>query len=104
MLISADNLCLVSDLGNIAPSSQFAESKTESKNTHQCIAETLMARLQSFGILRSKLVAPQTNRFIANNNSPLCHQIFDISMAEVKSMIEPHGILNYLCRKPVAFV
>ena len=35
----------------------------------KCIAEPLMPTFRSFGILRSELVAPQTNRFIAYGNT-----------------------------------
>ncbi len=52
----------------------------------------------------SKLVAPQPDRFIADDNPSFSQQIFDISMTEIDSMIEPDGVLNNIRRKSVAFV
>ena len=68
------------------------------------IAETLMSTLQTLGILRSKLVAPQANRFITDDNTSFSQQIFYIPMTEIESMIEPNCILNDVRREPVAFV
>ena len=66
------------------------------------IAETLVPTLQPAGILRSKLVTPQTNSFITDGNSTFSQQIVDISMTEVKSIIEPNRVLNKFSWKSVA--
>ena len=68
------------------------------------IAISLGPSSQSPCRLRSKLAAPQSNRLVAYLNATLWHQIFDIAMAEVKSMVEPNGVLNNFRRKPVTFV
>ncbi len=56
----------------------------------KCTAESLVPTLQTPGILRSKLITPQPNSFITDGDSTFSQQIFDISMTEVKSIIEPH--------------
>ena len=60
--------------------------------------------LQPFGISRSKLDAPQTNRLIADGNPPLGQQIFDVAVAEVESEVEPHRGANDVRRESMAFV
>ena len=43
---------------------------------------------QSPGTQGSKFNIPDANRFIANSNTPLCRKVLNISVTEVKSMIE----------------
>jgi len=70
----------------------------------KCIPIALVPAPQSPGILGSRFVAPQTNSFIANDNPSLSQQIFDIPIAEIKPMIEPHGISNDFRGKAMTFV
>ncbi len=70
----------------------------------KCIAETLVTTLQSRRIPGSKLFTPQANRLIAHLNTSFSQQIFDISMTEIKSMIQPNRILNNFRWKAMAFV
>ena len=70
----------------------------------KCIAEPLMPTSQSFGILKAELIAPQTNRFIAYGNTALSQYIFDVSMAEVESIVKPNGVLDDFSGKPVSLV
>ena len=58
------------------------------------IPESLVSTLQTPGIFRPKLVAPQPNRFITDFNSTFSQKIFDIAVTEIESMVEPDGILN----------
>ncbi|MFT6056895.1 MAG: hypothetical protein ACJAS2_001173 [Pseudohongiellaceae bacterium] len=68
------------------------------------IAVSLMLSSQASGIFRSKLVAPQSNRFMADRDISLSQQIFYVSMTEVESVIKPNHILNYFRGKSVTFV
>lgn len=42
----------------------------------------------------AKLITPQSDRLIADGNAPFCQQILDITVAEIKFVIEPYGITN----------
>jgi hypothetical protein len=46
----------------------------------------------------------QPNCLVANRDSTLGKQIFDISMTQVKAMIEPYSILNNFRWKSVTFL
>ncbi len=95
----------LSILVNRAPQIQLlAADLHEHFINEKCIAETWMPTLQTLGILRSKLVTPQANRFITDENTSFSQQIFYIPMTEIESMIEPNCILNNVRREPVAFV
>ena len=58
------------------------------------IPETLVSTLQTPGVFRTKLVAPQPNRFITDFDATFSQKIFDIAVTEIESMVEPDGILN----------
>ena len=49
---------------------------------------------KSLGILRPKLDAPKADRFVADRNTPFGEHVFDISVAEIESMIQPDGVAN----------
>jgi len=55
------------------------------------ITKSLVTAFQTSSVLGSKLVAPQPDRFIADDNPSFSQQIFDISMTEIESMIESDG-------------
>jgi len=54
--------------------------------------------------LRPELVAPKTNRFITDGEAPFGEQVFDVTVAQEKPMIEPHGILDDFSRESVTLV
>jgi hypothetical protein len=68
------------------------------------VTETLVSTFQTSSISRPKFVTPQPDGFIADDNTSLSQQIFDIPIAEIESMIKPNCILNDFRRKAVAFV
>lgn len=70
----------------------------------ESVSVSLMFPSQSLGIFRTKIVAPQPNGFIAHINATLWHQIFDISMAEIESAIEPNSVLDDFKWESMAFV
>ena len=46
------------------------------------------------GIFWTKFVHPKSHSFVADANVALGQQVFDISNAEIESVVEPNGILN----------
>ena len=70
----------------------------------ECISISLVLLLSTTNIFQTELIAPQTNCLIANGDSTFSQQVFDISMAEIESMIEPNCVLNDFRRKSVTLV
>ncbi len=68
------------------------------------ISVALVLLLQTTNIFQTELVTPQTNCLVANGDPTFSQQVFDISMAEIESMIEPNGRLNDFRRKSVTLV
>jgi hypothetical protein len=68
------------------------------------IAHSALAFLQSSGILRPKSVAPLTNRFIRNFDSPLSQEIFDIPKTETESMVQPNSMTDDFRRESMSVV
>lgn len=54
--------------------------------------------------MRAELIAPEANGFVADGDPPLGHQIFDIAVTQVESMVQPHGILNDFGWESVALI
>jgi hypothetical protein len=70
----------------------------------ECITITTVLSFKSPGVHSPELDTPQANRFAADGDASLSQQIFNISMAEIKSIVEPDGITNDIGRESVAFV
>jgi hypothetical protein len=68
------------------------------------ITISLVFSSQSLSIFRSELIAPKMNCFIAHHDTSFSQQIFNISVTEVESVLEPDGILNNFRRKSVSFI
>jgi hypothetical protein len=68
------------------------------------IAEARVPALKTFGKFWAEFIDPESNRFVADANVALRQQVFDISNAEIESVIEPNGVLNDRWREPVSFV
>ncbi len=68
------------------------------------VTTALMLSSQSLGIFRPEFIAPQANGLVANLNTALWQQIFEITMTEVESVVEPDDILNDFGRESMAFV
>ena len=63
-----------------------------------------MISLQSSGVNGSKFDAPQTDRFSGYGDASLRQEVFDISVAEVETIVEPDGIGDNIWRESVALV
>ena len=70
----------------------------------KCISVSLVLLFQTTNIFQTELIAPQTNCLIANGDSTFSQQIFDISMTEIESMIEPNCVLDDFRWKSVTLV
>jgi hypothetical protein len=68
------------------------------------IAVTLVFSLQPAGVPGAKLNAPQADGFIAYFDSTFGQEVFDISMAQIESMVQPNSVLNNFGWKSMAFV
>ena len=53
------------------------------------ITVTLMPAAKSPGLLRAELDTPQSNGLVADRDSALGHEIFDITSTQIKAVIEP---------------
>ena len=63
-----------------------------------------MPALKTFGKFWAEFVDPESNSFVTDANVALRQQVFDISNAEIESVIEPNGVLNDRWREPMSFV
>lgn len=70
----------------------------------ECIAITTVLSLQSSGIARPELDAPQSDCFAADSNTSLGGKIFNIAMAEVEAILEPDCVRNDIWREAMPFV
>jgi len=58
----------------------------------------------STALVWSELDTPQPDRFVTESNTSLGQQIFDISVAQVEAVVEPHRVTDNLRWKSVSFV
>ena len=82
----------------------FAIDFDESFIDVEGVAVASVISLQSAGINGTKFYAPQTDCFPANSDASLGEKIFDITMAEVESIVEPACVADYILRESVAFI
>ena len=68
------------------------------------ITVTLMPAAKSLGVRRAELDTPQSNGLVADRDSALGHEIFDITSTQIKAVIEPDNVLDDFRRKPVTLV
>ena len=68
------------------------------------IAVASVLPLQSPSVNSSELDAPQPDRLPGDENTPFSEQIFDISVAQVESVVEPDGIADDVRWESVALV
>ena len=57
-----------------------------------------------FGTFCAELDIPEANRFAADSDTAFSEQIFNISMAEVESIVKRDGVADDVGREPVSFV
>ena len=68
------------------------------------IAVAAMPTLQSPGVKSTELDAPEPDGLVADGDAALREQIFNISVAQVKSVVQPDGIAYDIGRESVAFI
>jgi len=70
----------------------------------ECIAEATVLSFQSAGINCTEFDAPEPDRFAGDSDASFGEKIFDITMAEVESVVQPDGVGNDIRRESVAFI
>ena len=70
----------------------------------ECVTVISVLSFQSSSVEAAEFDAPEADRFSRHNDAPLGQQIFNISMAEVKTIVEPDSVGNDIGREPVTFV
>ena len=68
------------------------------------IAVASVLSLQAKGVDYAELDAPKADRFATDDDASLSQEILDISMAEVKAIVEPDSIGDDIWWKSVALV
>ena len=68
------------------------------------IAVASVFSFQSTGVYETKLDTPETNRFSADSDSSFGKWIFDVSVAEIETIVEPDGVGNDIWRESMAFI
>jgi len=62
------------------------------------VAITIAFLLQTSRIVWPKFVAPQADRFMAYGDASLSHQIFDVSVTQAESVVEPDRVADDIWR------
>ena len=68
------------------------------------IAITTVSPFKTTSISSSKFDTPKSDGFVANNDASLREQVFDITIAEVESMVEPDRVTDDVGRKSVTLI
>jgi hypothetical protein len=55
-------------------------------------------------LFRTKFITSKTNGFIANIDTPFNHQVLDVAVTQVESMVKPYGILDNFRRESMTLV
>jgi len=68
------------------------------------VAELAFSALEPSAETGTELQTPAANRLVRYLNTPLGKEIFNISEAQVESMIQPDGVADDFGGKPVAVI
>ena len=68
------------------------------------VAVASMLSFQSAGVNRAEFDAPQAYSFAGYSNAPRSEEIFNITVAEIESIVEPDGVGNDIGRESVTLV
>ena len=68
------------------------------------IAITTVSPFQTTSISSTKFDTPKSDGFVANNDASLREQVFDITIAEVESMVQPDRVTDDVGRKSVTLI
>ena len=55
-------------------------------------------------VLRTKFPRPLAHGLVGDGDSALCQQIFDVSQAQTKPVVEPDGVADDLCGESVSAI
>ncbi len=69
----------------------------------ESVAVTSVLPFHAPGIFGSKLDTGP-DRLVADRDSPLCEKVFDISVAEIESVVKPDSIADDIWREAMAFI
>ena len=70
----------------------------------ECVAVASMASLQSSSVNGAEFDAPQADRLSGDSDPTLCQKVFNISVTEIESIVEPDGIADDIWGKSVALI
>ena len=72
----------------------FAVDLDEDLIDKECVAVATMLSLQTLCIFGTEFNTPQSDGFIADSDTSFGKEIFNVTMAEVETIIEPDGITD----------
>ncbi len=70
----------------------------------ESVSEATVFSFQAAGINGSELDAPKADCFAADSDASFSQEIFNISVTEVESVVEPDGVGNDIWWESVTFV
>jgi hypothetical protein len=68
------------------------------------VAESSVLSFQSADVYRPELNAPEADGLVGDSYASFGKQVFNIAMAEVKSVVQPDGVRNDIGWESMAFV
>src|SRR6266540_4540359 len=57
---------------------------------------------QSYGVARTKLRAPRSDRLVRDGYAPIGQELLDIAQAQAEAEVEPHGVADDFGRVAIA--
>jgi hypothetical protein len=70
----------------------------------ESIAVASVISLQSTGVRRPKLDAPEPNRFATGGYASFSQEVFNIPVAEIESVVEPDSVADDIWRESMSLV
>ena len=68
------------------------------------VAKASVFSFQSTGVYSAEFYTPETNRFSADSDTSFGKKIFDVSVAEIETIVEPDGVGNDLRWESVTYM
>jgi hypothetical protein len=68
------------------------------------VAISMMSSFKLASILSTELDTPEPNGLVTDSNVSLCKQIFNITMTQIETLVEPNCVTDNLGWEPMAFV
>ena len=70
----------------------------------ECVAKAAVPAPQSMRVPGPELVAPETDRFVGDEDAASGQDVLDVPMAQVEAVVESDGVLDDFGRKSVPLV